>query len=312
MILRIILVGFVMGAAEVAPGISGGTIAFVSGFYERLVNGIKGLTSMRLLASARQGPAHLWRDLDIGFLLLLFASMMLSVFLLARGISYLLEFHSLPIWSFFFGLVMSSAFVIGRRLARFDMGTWSAIATGAVLGVLMTRVVPVAVEASPLMFFAGGCIAVCAWILPGLSGSFVLLVLGLYQAVIAAIKNFELLTLSYVALGCVLGLAGFSRLLSMLLARFHHGTLAVLVGFMSGSLVKVWPWQYTTSYQIRPDGGQTPLVQEPVLPATYQSLTGEDPALIFAALACLAGVCLILLLERFALLAETGARKDGG
>jgi putative membrane protein len=307
--IRIILVGLLMGAAEVVPGVSGGTIAFVSGFYERLVNAIQRLTPMSLLELRKLGLVRWWREMDINFLLLLFGAMAVSVLVLARGVSFLLENYPVAIWAFFFGLVLSSVFVVARRLNPFTVELALAMGTGIALGLTVSHVQPFDAEVSPLTLFFGGCIAVCAWILPGLSGSFILLILGLYQTVIGAIKNLEILTLSYIALGCAVGLVSFSRLIAILLARFHNITVSVLVGFMLGSLVKIWPWKHTTSYQITADGGQIPLVQEPVLPTAYQYLTGNEPGILYAGLACLVGILVILILDKFALLAESDAEK---
>jgi putative membrane protein len=308
--IRIVTVGFLMGAAEVVPGVSGGTIAFVSGFYERLINGIARLTPFSLLELPKIGIAAWWKKYDLGFLFVLFGSMLVSVLMLARGVSYLLSEHPVGIWSFFFGLVVSSIFVIGRRLLPFSTASGLALGAGVAFGLLVVRIIPVEAEISGLILFVGGCIAVCAWILPGLSGSFLLLVLGLYQTVIAAIKNFELLTLGYVGLGCVVGLMCFSRVLTMLLARFHDVTVAVLVGFMMGALTKIWPWKHTTSYQLKPDGGQIPLVQEAVLPGTYSQLTGGEPEIVLALAALVTGVLVIFLMDRFAFLKESNGEKE--
>lgn len=307
--IRIISVGFLMGAAEVVPGVSGGTIAFVSGFYERLVSGIARLTPFSLLELPKIGIAAWWKKYDLGFLFVLFGTMLVSILILARGVSYLLAEHPVGIWSFFFGLVLSSIFVVGRRLMPLSIESGLALGVGVAIGMVVVRIVPVEAEISGLALFVGGCIAVCAWILPGLSGSFLLLVLGLYQTVIAAIKNFELLTLGYVGLGCVVGLMCFSRILTVLLARFHDVTVAVLVGFMLGSLTKIWPWKHTTSYQLKPDGGQIPLVQEPVLPGTYQQLTGGETEIVLALAALVMGVLVIFLMDRFAFLKESNGEK---
>ena len=306
---RIIIVGLMMGAAEVVPGVSGGTIAFVSGLYERLVSGISRVTPLALLELPKLGIRGWWQSYDINFLLLLFGAMGVSIVIFARGVSYLLEHHPVWIWSFFFGLVLASVFAVGRRLVFREVPVGVALGCGIAIGLIVTRLVPVETGVTPLALFAGGCIAVCAWILPGLSGSFVLLTLGLYQPVITALRNLDLLTLSWLALGCVVGILAFSRVLSMLLARFHDVTVAVLVGFMVGSLVRIWPWKHTSSYQIHPDGRQIPVVQESVLPATYQQLTGAEPELLMALTACLLGVVIILALDRFALL--TATRTDG-
>jgi putative membrane protein len=308
--IRIVLVGVLMGAAEVVPGVSGGTIAFVSGFYERLVNGIARLTPFSLLELPKIGFAAWWKKYDLGFLFVLFGAMLVSILILARGVSYLLAEQPVGIWSFFFGLVLSSIFVVGRRLLPLSVGSGLAFVVGVAVGMVVVRIIPFEAEISGFTLFAGGCIAVCAWILPGLSGSFLLLVLGLYQTVIAAIKNFELLTLGYVGLGCVVGLMCFSRILTVLLARFYDVTVALLVGFMLGSLTKIWPWKHTTSYQIKHDGGQIPVVQEPVLPGAYEQLTGGDPEIALALAALVTGFFVISLMDRFAFLKKSNAEKD--
>ena len=294
-----------MGAAEVVPGVSGGTIAFVSGLYDRLVHAIQRFSPASLFQLRKVGLLKMWTLLDINFLMMLFGSMLVSVLILARGVSYMLEFHPVPIWSFFFGLVIASVYAVGKNLKPFNLDTGLAILAGVAVGLFVTRLAPLEASASPLFLFAGGCVAVCAWILPGLSGSFILLILGLYQTVITAIKDFELLTLSYVGAGCVVGIVSFSRLLSILLDRYHKLTVATLMGFMLGSLNKIWPWQRTVSYQIKDDGSQFPVAQEPVLPETYYQLTGMDPMLIAALVAALAGFLLIMALDRFALLTES-------
>ena len=299
-----------MGAAEVVPGVSGGTIAFVSGFYERLVNGIGRLTPFSLLELPKIGFSSWWRKYDLGFLFVLFGAMLVSILILARGVSHLLAEHPVGIWSFFFGLVLSSIFVVGRRLLPLSVKSGLALGAGVAVGMVVVRMLPFEAEVSGFALFVGGCIAVCAWILPGLSGSFLLLVLGLYETVISAIKNFDLLTLGYVGLGCVVGLMSFSRILTVLLARFHDVTVALLVGFMLGSLTKIWPWKYTTSYQIKSGGGQIPVVQEPVFPSAYEQLTGGDPEVMLALAALFAGVSVIFLMDRFTFLKESNAEKD--
>jgi putative membrane protein len=306
---RIILVGLLMGAAEVVPGVSGGTIAFVSGFYERLVNAIQRLTPMRLLQLPKLGLKKWWQLIDANFLLLLFGAMAVSVLLLARVVSHFLEHYPVPIWAFFFGLVVASIVVVMQRLLPLRWQSAVGILIGVALGILVTQFIPLEAEITPWALFTGGCIAVCAWILPGMSGSFILLILGLYQTVINAVRDLELLTLTYVALGCAVGLISFSHILSLLLRRFHDVTVAVLVGFMVGSLFKIWPWKHTTSYQIKSDGSQIPVVQESILPGDYQFLTGGEPQILFAIGACVLGFLVIFLMDRFALLADTRVEK---
>jgi putative membrane protein len=303
--LRIVIVGLLMGAAEVVPGVSGGTIAFVSGFYDRLVHGIQRLTPLRLLDLPRVGIRKFWHDLDLSFLVLLFSAMLASVLMLARGVSYLLVYEPILIWSFFFGLVLASIVIVVRRIWPVNLGLICAIAVGTTIGFVVTRLAPLESEVSALALFAGGCIAVCAWILPGLSGSFVLLVLGLYQTVITALKDFEVMTIAWVLAGCAVGLVSFSRILGALLDRFHNQTVAVLAGFMVGSLPRIWPWKHTTSYQLKPDGSQLPVVQEPVLPIHYEAITGLDPQYLVGVAACVTGIVVIIAMDRFSLLVET-------
>lgn len=294
---RIAIVGLVMGAAEVVPGVSGGTIAFISGIYERLINSIRQFTPVMALQLKKNGVQSTWQRIDATFLLVLFAGMGVSILMFANGVSYLLLNEPIAIWSFFFGLVVVSTLVISREITSFNIRIGLGICFGLVIGVLVTQIVPITLEPTPLMLFVGGSVAVCAWILPGLSGSFILLLLGLYGFVIDAIKSLDVSNLAFLAAGAVVGLVSFSQLLSRLYALFKNETLAVLMGFMLGSLAKLWPWKNTTSYQINADGSQIPLVQEPVSPDVYSSLTGLDAQIMVAVVCALVGGALVLLLH---------------
>ena len=294
---RIAIVGLVMGAAEVVPGVSGGTIAFISGIYERLINSIRQLTPVMALQLKKNGVKSTWQRIDGTFLLVLFAGMGVSILMFANAVSYLLLNESIAIWSFFFGLVVVSTLVISREITSFNITIGLGICLGLIIGVLVTQIVPISLEPTPLMLFIGGSVAVCAWILPGLSGSFILLLLGLYGFVIDAIKNLDVSNLAFLAAGAVVGLVSFSQLLSRLYALFKNETLAVLMGFMLGSLAILWPWKNTTSYQINADGSQIPLVQEPVSPDVYTSLTGLDAQIMVAVVCALVGGALVLLLH---------------
>ena len=294
---RIAIVGLVMGAAEVVPGVSGGTIAFISGIYERLINSIRQFTPLMALQLKKNGVQSTWQRIDATFLLVLFAGMGVSILMFANAVSYLLLNESIAIWSFFFGLVVVSTLVISREITSFNIRIGLGICLGLIIGVLVTQIVPISLEPTPLMLFIGGSVAVCAWILPGLSGSFILLLLGLYGFVIDAIKSLDVSNLAFLAAGAVVGLVSFSQLLSRLYALFKNETLAVLMGFMLGSLAILWPWKNTTSYQINADGSQIPLVQEPVSPDVYTSLTGLDAQIMVAVVCALVGGALVLLLH---------------
>ncbi|MCZ6502892.1 MAG: DUF368 domain-containing protein [Gammaproteobacteria bacterium] len=294
---RIAVVGLVMGAAEVVPGVSGGTIAFISGIYERLINSIKQFTPFLPLQLKKNGIKSTWRRVDATFLLVLFAGMGVSILVFANAVSYLLHNEPIAIWSFFFGLVVVSTGVVSREITSYGTNVGLGIGIGLVIGVAVTYLIPITLEPTPLMLFVGGSIAVCAWILPGLSGSFILLLLGLYGFVIDAIKSLDVLNLAFIAAGAVVGLVSFSQVLSRLFALFKNETLAVLIGFMLGSLAKLWPWKNTTSYQIEADGSQIPLIQEPVFPGVYTALTGQDAQIMMAIVCALIGGALVLVLH---------------
>lgn len=299
-VLHLVSIGLIMGAAEVVPGVSGGTIAFISGIYEKLLNSIKQLTPYLFVKLKNQGIRTLWKEVDANFLLILFSSMGVSILLFASWVSYLLHNQPIAIWSFFFGLVISSSVIVFREIRAFGLHTSLAAASGVVIGVVITQLVPLELAPTPLTLFLGGAIAICAWILPGLSGSFILLILGLYTFVIDAIKSFDFLNLAFVATGAVIGLVSFSQVLSRLFSHRRDETLAILTGFMLGSLGKLWPWKSTLSYQIKADGTQIPLIQEPVMPDVYTHLTGQEADILIALCCALLGGVLVLALDLFA------------
>ena len=294
---KIAVIGLLMGAAEVVPGVSGGTIAFISGIYERLLLALRQLTPALVLVLRREGLATLWRQIDGQFLLLLFAGMVVSIVVFASGISYLMQHQPIALWAFFCGLVIASTWVMSRQMTSFGLNLLLLVCIGAVTGIVITGVMPIALPPTPLFLFLGGALAVCAWILPGISGSFILLILGLYGIVIEAIKTLDLMVLGIVASGCAFGLVCFAQVLTRLFKHARDGTLAVLTGFMLGSLVKLWPWKETLAYQLGADGHNIPLVQEPVLPATYVLLTGTDPQIELALMAMVAGCIAVIMLD---------------
>lgn len=306
--IKTILIGLLMGAAEVVPGVSGGTIAFITGIYERLINAIKQFTPGILVRLKNEGFMAVWSAVDANFLLALFGGMGVSIILFARSISYLLVEHPIFLWAFFFGLVIASTWIVVRQISRFGYDLVMFTAIGTSVGVLVTTVIPLELSPTLWFFFLGGAIAVCAWILPGLSGSFILLILGLYGAVIDAIKSFELEILAVLGLGCFIGLISFAQLLSKLFKDHKDETLAVLTGFMLGSLAKLWPWKETISYQMKPDGSKFPLVQEPIWPQSYIDITGQEPYVFVAIGIGVAGIIVVLGLDWVSARFETSTR----
>jgi putative membrane protein len=272
-----------MGIAEVVPGVSGGTIAFVTGIYHELLDTIAGL-SIRSVARLRYGVAAFWRTSNVGFLVVLGAGMVTSILLFARVIRELLESMPLLVWGFFFGLIVGSCIDIARHSLRRVLMRVAPF--GLAAGLMLSFSGAIALDATPLWLFIGGMIAVSAWILPGVSGGYMLLLLGLYPAVIAAVVDLEFGRLAMLALGCVAGLAAFARVLSFLMRRHYVTVMAALTGFMAGSLVKLWPWR---------TGGSAG-AEIPVTPWTYQQLSGHDPMLFGVVAAILLGLGVVVVL----------------
>jgi putative membrane protein len=290
--------GLAMGAAEVVPGVSGGTIAFITGIYERLLSAIGAFTPALVNVYRESGIRGLWKRTDAVFLLVLLAGMATSVFTIARLISFALANYAIFIWSFFFGLIIASIYLVALEVKDWRLNPVLTMILGTVAGYTVTQIVPLEPDAGPLYIFLGGAVAVCAWILPGLSGSFILLLLGLYATVIDAIKSLNFSLLGSLALGCILGLVCFSHVLTWMFRRYREETLGLLIGFMIGALAKVWPWKHTLSYQMGRTGEQIALVQEPVMPYTYQEITGGDPQIALAVAIGVLGLVFVIALEK--------------
>lgn len=297
--LLLYLKGMAMGAADVVPGVSGGTIAFISGIYGQLLDALAKMPQgMLLLLKGRVSEA--WTLVHANFLLVLLAGILTSILTLARLIVWLLEHQAIPLWSFFFGLILISCWVVGREIKRWSLAALLAFALGVLAAWYITVAAPLNWRQDYLSLFFAGAIAICAMILPGISGSFLLLLMGLYHFVLGAVKNLELGVMAVFALGCVFGLLGFARVLRFALQRFHDVTLALLTGVMLGSLNKVWPWKQATSFYTNSSGEQVALNEANLLPWQFTELTGQDAQLLLAVLLAVAGFGLVLLLERFA------------
>ena len=293
------LKGMGMGCADIIPGVSGGTIAFITGIYEELITSIKSvdLKALKLLLSGKF--AAFWAKINGWFLLVLLSGILISILSLARLITILLDDHPIQVWSFFFGLIVISALAVSRDIHKWDLGVILGFFTGCISAYMITQAVPAETANTMPVIFISGAIAICAMILPGISGSFILLILGKYTFILTALKEFKIGIILVFVLGCLLGLMTFSRLISWLFRKYHNLTIAVLAGFMIGSLNKVWPWKKTVETYVDRHGELKPLVQENILPNTYQAL-GLEPyfwqALLFFAL----GVGLVVLLEKIA------------
>lgn len=295
---RLFFKGAAMGAADAIPGVSGGTVAFISGIYEELLDSIRRISPQALLLLGRRGPRAFWDHINGTFLVVLLSGVLLSLASVARLAIYLLEQHPTLLWAFFFGLILSSSLWMMAQIKRWNSPPVVALWVGMIFSYLLTTISPVEVEATSLVVFGAGCIAICAMILPGISGSFILLLLGLYAPIMGAIKAVDLQILGLFMAGCALGLLSFSHLLAWMFRHQHDLAMALLTGVMLGSLNRVWPWKYTTHYRINTQGEAVPLLQDNVLPVSYQALTGQDALLWGALLLMLLGAVMVYMLER--------------
>lgn len=279
-----------MGAADVVPGVSGGTIAFISGIYEELIDSIRkvDIKALRMVLKGRIGEA--WSYVNANFLLALLIGILLAFVTLANIIKHLLATQPVLVWGFFFGLVLSAAWVVSRSVERFDLKTVVSLVLGVGMG-LAVALVPPGETPDGLMFIAlCGAIAVTAMILPGISGSFLLLLMGKYEYMIAALTELRLAVIASFIAGAVVGLLSFSRLLHLLLHRFHDLTVAFLTGIMLGSLAKVWPWKNTVTTYLDRHGTEKPLVTTIVMPDQFE---GEPQLLLTVSLALLGAVIVL-------------------
>lgn len=288
----ILLRGMGMGAADVVPGVSGGTIAFITGIYEELINSIKGinLEALKLFFTGRW--FSFWKQINGNFLLAVFAGVFISVLSLARLLEYLLEHQAILIWAFFFGLVLASSYVVSRKIGQWQYPKIVALVAGIGIAFYITSVTPATTTDSSWFVILSGGLASCAMILPGISGSFILLLLGKYTFALHAVNERIILDLLLLGIGAVTGLILFANLLSWLLRKYHDVTIAVLVGFMIGSLNKIWPWKETME-TILVEGELKPLVEKNILP----SLGNQGDQFWLALLMAAAGIALILIIE---------------
>lgn len=291
--------GMAMGAADVVPGVSGGTVAFITGIYDELLRSIAAVPNA-VGPLLRGRVAEAWRTANANFLVILFAGIITSILSLAKVISYLLEHHPIPVWSFFFGLILVSVHLVGKQIERRNLSRLISLCLGIGFAYWITVAAPVQWSASPVSLFFAGAIAICAMILPGISGSFILVLLGLYPIILDAVKALDLGVMLVFAGGCLVGLLSFARVLSWILNRWRDLTLAFLTGLMLGSLNKVWPWKETLTWRTNSSGEQVPVLQQNLLPGAYGDLTGQDPQLVLAILLAVAGIVLVLGLEWFA------------
>lgn len=245
--LIISLKGIAMGAADAVPGVSGGTIAFISGIYEELISTISNVNISLFKTLFNKGIKSFWKELNGNFILSLMLGIVISFISFMRLAKYLLEHHPVLIWSFFFGLIIASIYFIGKQITKWNLAVILALIVGAVIAFYITTLPALASNDNSLYLFIAGAIAICAMILPGISGSFILIILGAYKTLSDALHDFDIKKILIFTSGAVIGLLSFSHVLKWLFKHYHNITLAILTGFIFGSLNKVWPWKKTVS-----------------------------------------------------------------
>ncbi|MBN1252953.1 MAG: DUF368 domain-containing protein [Bacteroidales bacterium] len=296
----ILLKGTAMGAADVVPGVSGGTIAFISGIYEELLDSINSFNFKNIKELFKNGFKKFWNLVNGNFLAVLITGIAISVLSLAKLLHFLLEEHPILIWSFFFGLIIASAVYVAKEIK----GVWNykiiiAVIIGTIIAYFITTITPAPENENTAYWyvFLSGMIAICAMILPGISGSFILLLMGQYKFILSALNDFKISYIITFAFGAIIGLLSFSKVISWLLKQYHSITVAFLAGFMIGSLNKVWPWKHELQAHANQFAQIIPYKQENVLPNMFYESTGKDPQTLYAILLAITGFLVIYVLQ---------------
>ena len=283
-----------MGAADAVPGVSGGTIAFISGIYEELVNTISNVKPSLFKTLLKDGVLAFWKAANGNFVLALLSGIIISYISFMKLAKYLLEQHPILIWSFFFGLIVASIYFVGKQVTKWNLSVIIALIIGACIAYYITLLPAMATNEHPLFLFFAGAIAICAMILPGISGSFILIVLGAYKTVSDAIHDIDIKKILVFALGAIVGLLSFSHALKWLFKHYKNITLALLTGFIFGSLNKVWPWKETLTWHTNAKGIKEPLLQQSTSPFAFK----DDNQFLLALTLMVVGFLTIFILER--------------
>ncbi|MGD8659313.1 MAG: DUF368 domain-containing protein [Desulfobacterales bacterium] len=286
-----------MGSADVIPGVSGGTIALITGIYEDLIAALRSLDIKMVRKIFHLDVKGALADLHIRFLLTLFSGIILAVLSLAQLMNYMLQHHPVPIWSLFFGLIVASILVVGKQVTNWLGKAGICFLAGILAAAVIVNLIPIKTPETLWFIFLCGVVAICAMILPGISGAFILLILGKYEFITATLKNpflvQNIIVILVFCLGCGVGLAGFSRVLNYLLGKFHNLTLAFLAGLITGSLMKIWPWKEILETQVI--RGKAHIIWgRPIMPDSFGS------EFYFAIALMISGFLGILLIERWA------------
>ena len=296
--LLVTLKGIGMGAADVVPGVSGGTIAFITGIYKELIDSIKSINGTAVKLLLKGNLKSFWKAINGTFLFSIIMGIGISIFSLARLMTFLLENYPVLIWSFFFGLIIASILYIAKEIKNWKAGTIISLILGTIIAYWITVVSPAEANATKWFIFLSGSIAICAMILPGISGSFILVLLGMYKFILGAVSDLNASVLSLFLFGALIGIIAFSNLLSWLLKKYYQFTMALLTGFMTGSLNKVWPWKESIN-NIDSQKETGLLLEKNVLPSRYAEITGNDSMWLWAIILAVLGFSIIFIAERY-------------
>ena len=283
-----------MGAADAVPGVSGGTIAFISGIYEELINTISNINLSLFKTLKNEGFSVFWNKLNGNFIVALLSGILISYVSFMRLAKYLIENHPILIWSFFFGLIVASIFFVGKQIKKWNIPILIGLIIGSWAAYYITTLPSMAGNEHPLFLFFAGALAICAMILPGISGSFILVVIGAYKTLSDALHDFDFKRITIFALGALFGLLGFSHVLKWLFKHYYNITLALLTGFIFGSLNKIWPWKEVLVWNETSKGKLVPFIEKSILPTEYDG----DPQVVFAICLMVIGFLTIFILEK--------------
>jgi len=294
-----------MGAVDVIPGVSGGTIAFSTGIYEELVYSINTIDAETFRLLTKFEFASFWKKINGNFLATVFAGITTSFLLLSGFMLFLLKDYSVMTWSFLFGLILTSGPLILRSIKKWRADSIAGLIIGIGVAYILTILSPTQTPDNLFFVFFTGAVSICALIVPGISGVFILLLLGKYQAMVMALNEFNILVIFTFIIGCILGLIGISRLLTRAINNYPQVYLAVLSGFMMGALNKIWPWRKVMEYATNSKGDQIAVFDKSILPWDFLSETGKDPQLFQAILMMALGVLIVVVTEKIAVRLKT-------
>lgn len=291
------LKGIGMGAADVIPGVSGGTIAFITGIYEELIFSIRSVNAKSLKLLLTGNFISFAKAINLPFLMSLLFGVAISILSLAKLMTYFLEIFPIPTWSFFFGLIISSAILVGKKIERWNFVTITMMVLGILFAYAVTTLSPASTPDALWFIFLSGMLAICAMILPGISGAFILLMLGKYAYMLEAIELFDFKVVIVFLLGALIGIVSFSNVLGYFLKHYHNETIALLTGFMIGSLNKVWPWKEVLDVFTDRNGEIVPLVEQNILPSSFTTIYEKENQLELAVICAILGFALIFIVE---------------